>query len=170
MPVRVGILVASDSRSEGGGKRDLCIPALTDFSERLGFSVTRSAVCPDDAETIRRHIKEWAASGEVDVVLTSGGTGVSPRDVTPEATRPLLDRELPGIPEAMRASSLKKTVNAVVSRGVAGLIGDVLVINLPGSPAGAVENFSAVAGAVEHIVKKAKGDPSECAAPDRPGA
>lgn len=165
MPVRVAILVASDSRSAAGEKRDQCIPALSEFAARQGFAVVKSAICPDEVEPLRRQIREWAASGGVDVILTSGGTGVSPRDVTPEATRPLLDRELPGIPEAMRAASLAKTVRAVVSRGVAGLIKGVLVINLPGSPAGAVENLAAVAGAIAHIVEKANGDASECAAP-----
>jgi molybdenum cofactor synthesis domain-containing protein len=160
--VRVGILVASDSRS-AGSKADMCIPAISALLEKNGFSVVRTAICPDEILPLRDTIREWARDGTVDVILTSGGTGVSPRDVTPEATRPLLERDLPGIPEAMRAASRKKTVYAVVSRGLAGLIGDVLVINLPGSPKAAVENLEPVIGAIPHIMRKAKGDASECA-------
>lgn len=163
--VRVGIVVASDSRSAGGGKEDKCIPALRGFLEKNGYTVVHTAIVPDEADPLRAEIMRMAGSGAVDLVLTSGGTGVSPRDVTPEATRPLLERELPGIPEAMRAASLKKTVNAVVSRGLAGLIGPVLVINLPGAPKAAVENLEAVHRAIPHIVKKAKGDAAECAQP-----
>ncbi len=117
----------------------------------------------DDVEQIRRTLKEWAAEKNLDVILTSGGTGVSPRDVTPEATRPLIDRDIPGIPEAMRAASMKKSAHGLISRGVAGLIGDILVINLPGSPRAAVENLQAVYKAIGHIVKKAAGDSTECA-------
>jgi molybdenum cofactor synthesis domain-containing protein len=142
---------------------DQCIPALREFLEKNGHAVTLTAIVPDEVDPLREKILMMATSGLADVVLTSGGTGVSPRDVTPEATIPLLERELPGIPEAMRAASLKKTVRAVISRAVAGLIGDVLVINLPGSPKGAVENLEAVHLAIAHLVDKAKGDPSQCA-------
>lgn len=163
--VRVGIVIASDSRSAGGGKEDGCIPALREFLEKNGYTVVHTAIVPDEMAPLRAEIMRMVKSGAVDMVLTSGGTGVSPRDITPEATRPLLERELPGIPEAMRAASLKKTVNAVVSRGLAGMIGPVLVINLPGAPKAAVENLEAVHRAIPHIIKKAKGDPSECAQP-----
>lgn len=161
--VRVGILVASDTRSAGGGKEDGCIPALREFLGKIGYTMAHASIVRDEIEPIRAEIMRMAHSGAVDLVLTSGGTGVSPRDVTPEATRPLLERELPGIPEAMRAASLKKTIHAVVSRGLAGMIGPVLVINLPGSPKAAVQNLEAVHRAIPHIIRKAKGDPGDCA-------
>ena len=160
--VKVGLLVLSDTRGTSN-KPDGCIPAITEFLEDHGFEVAKTAICKDEVEQIRKILKEWAAEKSVNVILTSGGTGVSPRDVTPEATRPLLDREILGIPEAMRAASLKKSPNGLISRGLAGLMGDILVINLPGSPKAAVENLEAVHKAIEHIVKKAAGDPTECA-------
>lgn len=160
--VKVGLLVLSDTRGTSN-KPDGCIPAITEFLEDNGFEVAKTAICKDEVEQIRKILKEWAAEKSVNVILTSGGTGVSPRDVTPEATRPLLDREILGIPEAMRAASLKKSPNGLISRGLAGLMGDILVINLPGSPKAAVENLEAVHKAIEHIVKKAAGDPTECA-------
>ncbi len=160
--VRVGLLVVSDSRG-AGEKPDCCIPVISLFLKDSGFEITKTAICRDEVHHIRTRLEEWISEGEVDVILTSGGTGVSPRDVTPEATGPLLDRELPGIPEAMRAVSLTKTVNAVISRGLAGLAGNILIVNLPGSPKAAVENLEVVYKAFEHIVKKVKGDTSECA-------
>lgn len=160
--LRVGLLVASDSRADGKN-RELCIPAISGFLRKNSCSVVKTAVCPDEIPKLRKIISAWSKGGELDVILTSGGTGVSPRDVTPEATRPLLERELPGIPEAMRAASLRITVDAVISRGVAGLIGATLVVNLPGSPRGAVENLSVVLPAFAHVVAKAGGGDSECA-------
>ena len=160
--VKVGLLVLSDTRGTDV-KPDGCIPAISDFLNNNGFKVVKTAICKDEIEPIRKILKEWCSEKEVNIILTSGGTGVSPRDVTPEATRPLLDRELLGIPEAMRAASLKKSPNGLISRGLAGLRGDTLIINLPGSPKAAVENLEAVYKALEHIVKKAAGDPTECA-------
>jgi molybdopterin adenylyltransferase len=160
--LRIAILVASDSRSAGKNK-ELCIPAISAFLLKNGYSVVNKAVIPDEIRPLQVTISNWVQSGKVDIILTSGGTGVSPRDVTPEATRGLLEMELPGIPEAMRATSLKKTPNAMVSRALAGLIGKTLVVNLPGSPNGAVENLRAVHSCFAHIVAKAGGDQSECA-------
>ena len=160
--VKVGLLVLSDTRGTDD-KPDGCIPAISDFLKDNAFLVVKTGICRDEIEPIRKILKEWGDEKSVNVILTSGGTGVSPRDVTPEATRPLLDREIPGIPEAMRAASLKKSPNGLISRGVAGLMGDILIINLPGSPKAAVENLEAVFLAIEHIVKKAAGDPAECA-------
>lgn len=166
--VKVGVLVVSDTRGSRE-KPDLCLPAINRFLKDHGFEVSQTGICRDEIELIQKELREWAGKKTVDVILTSGGTGVSPRDVTPEATKPLLDREIPGIPEAMRADSLKKTAHAVISRAVAGLMGDVLVINLPGSPKAAVENLESIYRAIGHIVKKARGDPEECA-PNMQGA
>ena len=160
--VNVGLLVLSDTRGTDA-KPDGCIPAIRDFLNNNGFIVVKTEICKDEIEPIRHILKEWCGEKNINMILTSGGTGVSPRDVTPEATRPLLDRELLGIPEAMRAASLKKSPNGLISRGLAGLRGDTLIINLPGSPKAAVENLEAVYKALAHIVKKAAGDPTECA-------
>ena len=160
--VKVGLLVLSDTRGTAD-KPDGCIPAISEFLKNNGFLVVKTEICKDEIEPIRTILKEWCSDKSIDMILTSGGTGVSPRDVTPEATRPLLERELLGIPEAMRAASLKKSPNGLISRGLAGLRGDTLIINLPGSPKAAVENLEAVYKALGHIVKKAAGDPTECA-------
>ncbi|MGK7344640.1 MAG: MogA/MoaB family molybdenum cofactor biosynthesis protein [Candidatus Nitrospinota bacterium M3_3B_026] len=160
--ISTALLVASD-RASRGEREDRVEKAMRSFLEKQGLTLGRFAVVPDDEEAIRETMREWADSGEVDLLLTAGGTGVSPRDVTPEATRPLLDRPIPGIPEAMRAASLAKSSNAVLSRGLAGLRGKVMIINLPGSPRAAVENIEAVFEAALHGISKAGGDESECA-------
>jgi molybdenum cofactor synthesis domain-containing protein len=101
-------------------------------------------------------------SGNIDLILTTGGTGVAPRDVTPEATLAVIDRELPGMAEAMRAGSLKKTPRAMISRAVAGIRKQTLIVNLPGSPRAVRENLAVVLPALPHTIEKIKGDPSEC--------
>jgi len=121
-------------------------------------------VCPDEIADIARTLRTWADDSNIDVIFTTGGTGVAPRDVTPEATLSVLDVVVPGIAEAMRAASAAKTPHAMLSRAVAGIRGSVLIINLPGSPKGAVENVSAVIDALPHAVAKINGDPSDCAA------
>ena len=126
--------------------------------------MTQSAVCPDEITEIARTLRQWADEGGVDLIFTTGGTGVAPRDVTPEATLSVLDRVIPGIAEAMRAASAAKTPHAMLSRAVAGVRGRVLIINLPGSPRGAVENAAAIIDAAPHAVAKIQGDPSDCAA------
>lgn len=107
----------------------------------------------------------WADEYQADLILTTGGTGLSPRDVTPEATSAICERLVPGMAEAMRAESLKKTPHAMISRAVAGVHGRTLIINLPGSPRGARENLEVVLPALEHAISKLQGDPSECATP-----
>lgn len=158
----IALLVISDrvSRKE---REDGCEPALRLFLEGVGASLSRVEVVPDEADKIREKLLEWADSGAFNLILTAGGTGVAPRDVTPEATRPVLDREIPGIPEAMRAASLKISPNAALSRGLAGLRKNVMIVNLPGSPKAAVENLEAVFSAILHGVAKAGGDMSDCA-------
>ena len=105
----------------------------------------------------------WADESGADLILTTGGTGLSPRDVTPEATMAVVQRLVPGMAEAMRLASLRKTPHAMISRAVAGVRGKTLIINLPGSPKGAIENLEAVLPALEHAIAKIQGDPSECA-------
>jgi len=130
-----------------------------------GIEVLWTAVCPDTVEEIGGILVNWADENGADLILTTGGTGVSPRDVTPEATLAVLGRTVPGMAEAMRAGSLQKTPHAMISRAVAGIRGRTLIINLPGSPRGAVENLEIVLPAVEHAIAKIQGDPSDCGRP-----
>jgi molybdenum cofactor synthesis domain-containing protein len=146
-----------------GERTDLSGPALTEWLRQRGVETAVYEMIPDDEDLIAGKLAEWADSGSLDIILTTGGTGVSPRDVTPEATMKILERVIPGLGELMRFKSLAKTPSAAISRAVAGIRGRTLIINLPGSPKGAVENLEAVWGAVPHAVAKIQGDPSDCA-------
>jgi molybdenum cofactor synthesis domain-containing protein len=160
--MKAAILTLSDKGARGE-RSDASGPALEQWLAAQGVETLHSEVIPDDVETIVVKLMGWADSGKFDLILTTGGTGVSPRDVTPEATRRVLDREIPGFGEVMRARSLAKTPHAMISRAVAGIRGNSLIINLPGSPKGAVENLEAVWPAVPHAVAKIQGDQAECA-------
>lgn len=152
MNIRFGILTLSD-RSARGEREDASGPALVGLIEAEGWSVSRQEILPDDESAIRARLVSWADGGDLDVILTTGGTGFAPRDVTPEATRAVIDREAPGLAESMRAASLKVTPHAMLSRVVAGIRKRTLILNLPGSPKGAVENFLVVAPVLEHAVR-----------------
>lgn len=158
MNIRFGILTLSD-RSSCGERPDASGPALTHLIEAQGWSVARQSLLPDDEPAIRALLAEWADSGEMDVILTTGGTGFAPRDVTPEATRAVIEREAPGLAEAMRAASLKITPHAMLSRVAAGIRKRTLIINLPGSPKGAVENLQVVLPVLPHAVQLLREDP-----------
>lgn len=160
--LRAAVLTVSD-RSAEGIRPDASGPALVQMARSLAWQVVETAVCPDDEVHIREQLVVWADNDIADVILTTGGTGLAPRDVTPEATQSVITRSIPGIPEAMRAASLKKTPHAMLSRGIAGVRARALIINLPGSPKAAVENLEAVVAAIEHAVSKIQGDPSDCA-------
>lgn len=160
--LRVAVLTVSD-RSSQGLRSDASGPALAEKIRSLSMNVVKTGICPDEEASIRDTLIEWADGEVADLILTTGGTGLAPRDVTPEATESVVTRLVPGIPEAMRAASLSKTPHAVISRGVAGVRGRALIINLPGSPKAAVENLEAVSAALEHAVSKIQGDPSDCA-------
>lgn len=136
---------------------------LEDYLRGHGVEVVRKAVCPDEESSIIEILTTWADEGAVDLILTTGGTGVAPRDVTPEATLTVVAKTIPGMAEAMRQASLKKTAHAMLSRAVVGIRGRTLIVNLPGSPKGALENLEAVLPALEHAVAKIQGDPSDCA-------
>jgi len=159
--MRAAILTVSD-RGSRGEREDISGPALAKWVMERGVQVAAATLVADEVKLIADTLQAWADSNAVDLILTTGGTGVSPRDVTPEATRQVLDREIPGFSEAMRAASLRKTVHAVLSRAVCGVRKKTLIINLPGSPAGAIENLEAVWEAVPHAVKKIKGDMEDC--------
>jgi molybdenum cofactor synthesis domain-containing protein len=122
--------------------------------------VVKQALLPDEEPAIREILISWADSGEIDVILTTGGTGFSPRDVTPEATRAVIEREAPGLAEAMRATSLKVTPHAMLSRIVTGIRRKTLIINLPGSPKGAIENLQVVIPVLPHAVQLLQEDPT----------
>ncbi|HSO12002.1 MAG TPA: MogA/MoaB family molybdenum cofactor biosynthesis protein [Anaerolineales bacterium] len=158
MTIRFGILTLSD-RSSRGERTDSSGPALAHLVEAEGWSITKQSLLPDEESAIRQILIEWADSGAVDIILTTGGTGFSPRDVTPEATRAVIDREAPGLGEAMRAASLKITPHAMLSRIVTGIRKKTLIINLPGSPKGAVENLRVVLPVLPHAIQLLSDDP-----------
>ena len=159
MSLRVGILTLSD-RSARGERDDASGPALARLVEAQGWSVVKQAILLDDEPAIRGLLASWADAGELDVILTTGGTGFSPRDVTPEATRAVIDREAPGLAEAMRAASLRITPHAMLSRIVTGIRKRTLILNLPGSPKGAMENLQVVLPVLPHAVQLLCEDPS----------
>lgn len=157
--IRFGILTLSD-RSARGERADASGPALADLIRAENWSVAEQAILPDDESAIRSKLVEWADSGRFDVILTTGGTGFALRDVTPEATRAVIQRDAPGLAETMRAESLKKTPHAMLSRAVAGIRGQTLIVNLPGSPKGAIENLQTIAPVLSHAVQLLKDDPA----------
>jgi molybdopterin adenylyltransferase len=159
MTIRFGILTLSD-RSSRGERPDSSGPALARLILTENWSVVKEALLPDNESAIRAILSEWADSGEVDVILTTGGTGFSPRDVTPEATRAVIEREAPGLAEAMRAASLKITPHAMLSRIVTGIRKRTLIVNLPGSPKGAVENLQVILPVLSHAVQLLQEDPA----------
>ncbi len=162
--MKAAILTMSDKGAEGL-REDASGPALEKWLAGRGVSTLQYGMIPDDLATIAATLIEWGDSNRFDLILTTGGTGVSPRDVTPDATLQVLDRVIPGFGEVMRAKSLAKTPHAMISRAVAGIRGRTLIINLPGSPKGALENLEAVWPAIPHAVAKIQGDPAECATP-----
>lgn len=159
MIIRVGILTIS-TRSARGERPDASGPALADAISREGWQVLRMTVIPDDLEKISKVLVEWSDSGEMDIILTTGGTGFSPSDVTPEATQAVIHRAAPGLAEAMRSASLKITPHTMLSRAIAGIRTRTLIVNLPGSPRGATENLAVVLPALPHAVELLQEDPS----------
>ena len=159
MTIRFGILTLSD-RSSRGERADASGPALANLIQAEGWSVVKQALLPDEESAIRELLTSWADGSEMDIILTTGGTGFSPRDVTPEATRAIIEREAPGLAEAMRAASLKVTPHAMLSRIVTGIRRKTLIINLPGSPKGAVENFQTVIPVLPHAVQLLQENPT----------
>ena len=154
--IQVAIVTVSDSVA-GGTREDRSGRVLRERVEALGWTVSVQELVPDEQAQITALLRRLADSGQVAVVLTTGGTGVALRDVTPEATRDVIEREIPGMGELMRAEGRKSTVFAVLSRGLAGVCGRSLIVNLPGSPKGAVESLDAIAKLVPHLVDLLEG-------------
>ncbi|HUT67605.1 MAG TPA: molybdopterin adenylyltransferase [Dehalococcoidales bacterium] len=158
--LNMAVLTISDKGSQGQ-RRDLSGPVIRDILSRIGSTVIKYEIIPDEREVIAGKLMEWADGGEVDVILTTGGTGLARRDVTPEATLSVIDRSVPGFAEAMRAKSLEKTPMAVLSRAVSGMRGQCLIINLPGSPKAVQECLEVILPAIPHAVEIIKGEVTE---------
>lgn len=157
MVIQLGILTISD-RSGKGEREDLSGPALIAAVEGQGWQVIEKAVITDDMIRIRDTLVAWADRGSMDLVLTTGGTGFAPRDVTPEATLAAVERQTPGLAEAMRTASLRITPHAMLSRAVAGIRKRTLIVNLPGSPKAAIENLEVILPVIPHAVQLLRED------------
>jgi len=158
---KVVILTISD-RGSKGEREDSSGPLIREMVKDLPAEVIHYEIIPDEKEIIIEALKKSADQLKADLILTTGGTGLSPRDVTPDATSKVIDREVPGFSEAMRAESLKKTPHAMISRAISGVRGSSLIVNLPGSPRSVKENLSVILPALPHALSKLMGDPSEC--------
>ncbi len=159
-PITVGIITVSD-RASAGVYEDHGGPALKKAAAEYGWSVTSEAVVPDDIAAIQQAVSSFVAQG-CGLILTTGGTGIAARDVTPEAIRGIMRVEIPGFGEVMRAKSLQITPNAILSRCLGAIVGEALVLALPGKPQGAVGCLSFVTGAIPHTVKLARREPTSC--------
>ena len=162
MGFRAVVITVSD-RGARGEREDGSGPEIARLIQTIGMEIVGRQIIPDEKELIRLALIEWSDGEKTDLILTTGGTGVSPRDVTPDATREVIEREIPGMAEAMRHQSLTLTPHAMISRAMAGIRGRTLIINLPGSPKGARENLSVILPALVHAIEKIKGDDKDCA-------
>jgi molybdenum cofactor synthesis domain-containing protein len=160
MPFQAGILTVSDKGARGE-REDTSGAAIRELVATIGGSVKRYEVIPDEIPVISDRLRAWADEAGLDLVLTTGGTGFGPRDVTPQATRDVLDYEAPGLTEAMRAEGLKHTPMAMLSRALAGVRGRTLIVNLPGSPRGVRENLAVILPVLPHALELLGGQASE---------
>jgi molybdenum cofactor synthesis domain-containing protein len=160
--IRVGVLTISDKASRGK-RKDESGDRAAEMLASLGYSIARKKIVPDDRKTISDTLIAWVDQEGLALIVTSGGTGLSPTDVTPQAMEDVIDYQVPGMAEAMRAASLDKTPHAMISRAMVGVRKSSLIINLPGSPKGVSENLSVVIPALNHALSKLGGDPSDCA-------
>jgi len=160
--IRVGIITASDKGSRGE-REDVSGPIIEEMVAGIGGSVVFRTIVPDEEGVIREALIEGADTMDLDLIITTGGTGVSPRDVTPDATQDVIHRELPGFAEAMRREGARKTPHAMISRGICGIRGCTVILNLPGSPKAVREGLEVVLPVLRHTIAKVRGDPRDCA-------
>jgi molybdenum cofactor synthesis domain-containing protein len=160
--IKAGIIVASDKASRGE-REDKCIAAAKGIFAATAIKIIEEKIVSDEEDIISKILKEWSDKKKLDVIFTSGGTGLAPRDVTPEATRKVIDKEVSGISEGMRVSCLPKTPRAMLSRGISGTRGQTLIINLPGSPKAVKECLEIVISIIPHAVETIRGEAVECA-------
>lgn len=160
--IRAGVLTVSDKGSQGL-RADESGEIVVRMLEDKGYSVSKHEIVPDERGRISGALTAWVDGDRLDLIVTSGGTGLTHRDVTPQATKDAIDFEVPGMAEAMRAAGLEKTPHAMLSRAVVGVRKTCLIINLPGSPRAAKENLEAVLPALDHALSKLGGDTSDCA-------
>jgi molybdenum cofactor synthesis domain-containing protein len=158
---KAAILTISD-RGSKGEREDSSGPLIKEMIKDLPAQVIHYEIIPDEKDQIEEALKKSADQIKADLILTTGGTGLSPRDVTPDATEKVINKTLPGFAEAMRAESLKKTPHAMISRAICGIRGSTLIVNLPGSPKSVRENLAVILPALPHALSKLKGDLSEC--------
>ena len=161
----IGPRQSSRSATKERKARGRIVPGRCSVDRLLkeGYQVVSQAVVPDEMDLISKELVKCAEGKRIALIVTTGGTGVTSRDVTPEATLAVVDRTVPGMAEAMRAASLLKTPHAMISRAIVGIRGNTLIVNLPGSPKGALENLEVILPALPHALNKIQGDPSECA-------
>lgn len=159
--IKVAVLTMSDKGSRGE-REDKSGQLIRDMVKDIEGEVMVHEIIPDEQKIIEEKLKEYADRLRVDLIVTTGGTGVSPRDNTPEATRNVMEKEIPGLAEIMRAEGCKKTIRAAISRGLVGIRGRSLIVNLPGSPKGVVEGLGVILSTIPHVLEKMQGDEADC--------
>lgn len=162
MKISAGVITISD-KGFRGEREDKSGQEINEMLNRAGIDVAFTKIIPDEKDQIKETLLEFADNKDIPLIVTTGGTGVSPRDVTPDATLEVIDREVPGMAEAMRHASTAITPHGMISRAVVGIRGKTLIVNLPGSPKAVRENLAVILPALKHAVEKIKGDDAECA-------